>query len=133
MLWSGKPGKSEVFTKALRKLMAIREYQSVARCTAHPLGIPNGHFSSACGVRRDKPHANNRHIGVMLAQSLPSRAVILMTIPMELQHASKDFDRFLTDARGISGLATRHQTYTIVQGVFQVFRRRLDLSDAALR
>jgi uncharacterized protein (DUF2267 family) len=53
-----------------------------------------------------------------------------MTIPMELQHASEDFDKFLIDARAISGLATRNQTYTMVQGVFQVFRRRLDLRDA---
>jgi uncharacterized protein (DUF2267 family) len=51
-------------------------------------------------------------------------------IPIELQHASEDFDRFLTDAGDISGLATRNQTYTMVQGVFQVFRRRLDLRDA---
>jgi uncharacterized protein (DUF2267 family) len=49
---------------------------------------------------------------------------------MELQHASEDFEKFLTDAMAISGLATRNQTYTMVQGVFQVFRRRLDLKDA---
>ncbi len=53
-----------------------------------------------------------------------------MTLPMELQHASEDFARFLTDARDISGLATRNQAYTMVQGVLQVFRRRLSLKDA---
>jgi len=53
-----------------------------------------------------------------------------MTIPMELQHASDEFERFLADARDVSGLTTRNQTYTMVQGVLQAFRRRLDLKDA---
>jgi uncharacterized protein (DUF2267 family) len=53
-----------------------------------------------------------------------------MTIPMELQHASDEFEKFLRDARDVSGLTTRNQTYTMVQGVFQVFRRRLCLKDA---
>lgn len=53
-----------------------------------------------------------------------------MTIPMELQHAGEAFEAFLRDARDISGLATRNPTYTMVQGVFQVFRRRLSLKDA---
>jgi uncharacterized protein (DUF2267 family) len=55
-----------------------------------------------------------------------------MTIPMELQHASEDFERFLSDARDISGLTTRNQAYTMVQGVLQVFRRRLDVRNALL-
>ena len=49
---------------------------------------------------------------------------------MELQHASEDFERFLRDARDIAGLATRNQTYTMVQSVLQVFRRRLVVADA---
>jgi uncharacterized protein (DUF2267 family) len=49
---------------------------------------------------------------------------------MELQHASEEFERFLADARDISGLTTRNQTYTMVQGVLQTFRRRLSLKDA---
>jgi uncharacterized protein (DUF2267 family) len=53
-----------------------------------------------------------------------------MTIPMELQHASEDFERFLVDARALSGLATRNQVYTMVQAVLQVFRRRLDVKEA---
>ncbi len=53
-----------------------------------------------------------------------------MPIPMDVQHASEQFEKFLADARDISGLATRNQTYTMVQGVLQVFRRRLSLSDA---
>ena len=39
-----------------------------------------------------------------------------MPTPMELQHASDDFERFLAEARDISGLTTRNQTYTMVQG-----------------
>jgi hypothetical protein len=31
-----------------------------------------------------------------------------MTMPTELQHASEDFEKFLIDARDISGLATRN-------------------------
>lgn len=53
-----------------------------------------------------------------------------MPMPMDVQHASEQFEKFLADARDISGLTTRNQTYTMVQGVLQVFRRRLSLSDA---
>jgi uncharacterized protein (DUF2267 family) len=55
-----------------------------------------------------------------------------MTIPMELQHASEEFEKFLVCARDVSGLTTRNQTYTMVQAVLYVFRRRLDLK-AAIR
>jgi len=40
------------------------------------------------------------------------------------------FEQFMLDARDISGLGTTHQTYTMVQGVFQAFRRRLDVKEA---
>jgi len=53
-----------------------------------------------------------------------------MTIPMEFQHASEDFERILACARDLAGLATRNQTYTMVQGVLQVFRRRLEVAVA---
>jgi len=53
-----------------------------------------------------------------------------MTIPMEYRTAVEDFEAFLKDARDESGLATRNQVYTMVQGVFQAFRRRLDIRDA---
>ncbi|WP_042702788.1 DUF2267 domain-containing protein [Azospirillum sp. B506] len=53
-----------------------------------------------------------------------------MPIPMEIQHASEEFERFLADARDFSALTTRNQTYTMVQGVLQVFRRRLSVEDA---
>ncbi len=53
-----------------------------------------------------------------------------MPIPMEIQHASEEFEAFLVDARDRSGLATRNQTYTMTQGVLQAFRRRLSVADA---
>jgi uncharacterized protein (DUF2267 family) len=53
-----------------------------------------------------------------------------MTIPMEFQHASEDFEAFLRDARDISGLSTRNQTYTMVQAVLLTFRRRLSVIEA---
>jgi uncharacterized protein (DUF2267 family) len=53
-----------------------------------------------------------------------------MPIPMEYQHASEEFERFLQDARELSGLATRNQVYTMTEGVLQTFRRRLTVDDA---
>ncbi|QGM45693.1 DUF2267 domain-containing protein [Methylocystis heyeri] len=53
-----------------------------------------------------------------------------MPMPMEYQHASEEFERFLRDAISESGLTTRNQIYTMTQGVLQVFRRRLDVADA---
>jgi uncharacterized protein (DUF2267 family) len=53
-----------------------------------------------------------------------------MTMPMELQHASEAFERFLADARDTAGLATRNQTYTMVQGVLYSFRARLTVRQA---
>ena len=50
----------------------------------------------------------------------------------EHERASQEFTRFLLDARETSGLATIHQVYTMVQGVLQVFRRRLAMKDAVL-
>lgn len=53
-----------------------------------------------------------------------------MPVPFEFKRASMAFEQFMLDARDISGLATTHQTYTMVQGVFQAFRRRLDTKQA---
>jgi uncharacterized protein (DUF2267 family) len=55
-----------------------------------------------------------------------------MPVPSEYQHASQDFYKFLEDAKETSGLTTTHQVYTMVQGVLQAFRRRLDVKDAIL-
>ncbi|WP_188583291.1 DUF2267 domain-containing protein [Azorhizobium oxalatiphilum] len=49
---------------------------------------------------------------------------------MEFQHTSDAFESFLADARDTSGLGTRNQTYTVVEGVLRTFRRRLDVHEA---
>jgi uncharacterized protein (DUF2267 family) len=51
-------------------------------------------------------------------------------MPMEYQRASEAFEAFLADAKAESGLATRNQTYTMVQAVLQAFRHRLDVAEA---
>jgi uncharacterized protein (DUF2267 family) len=53
-----------------------------------------------------------------------------MPVPPEYQRATDDFYKLLTDVRDSAGLTTTNQAYTVLQGVFQVFRRRLDLKDA---
>jgi uncharacterized protein (DUF2267 family) len=53
-----------------------------------------------------------------------------MPIPSEYQRASLDFEKFLLDAREVSGLATTNQVYTMVQAVLQTFRRRLTIAEA---
>lgn len=55
-----------------------------------------------------------------------------MTLPPEYQRASQEFEKFMVDARDISGLATTNMAYTMVQGVLQAFRRRLNVREAAL-
>ncbi|MBV2186979.1 MAG: DUF2267 domain-containing protein [Rhizobium sp.] len=49
---------------------------------------------------------------------------------MEYRQASADFDAFMVELRDEAGLATTNQTYTLLQAVLQVFRRRLSLSEA---
>lgn len=53
-----------------------------------------------------------------------------MPMPLEYQHTTEDFERFLADVREASGLTTRNQVYTMVQAVLLTFRRRLSLADA---
>ena len=53
-----------------------------------------------------------------------------MTVPIEYESAFRDLDRLLRDARDEAGLVSINQSYTMVQGVFEVFRRRLSLADA---
>jgi uncharacterized protein (DUF2267 family) len=53
-----------------------------------------------------------------------------MPVPSEYQRATDDFYKLLTDVRDSSGLTTTNQAYTVLQGVFQVFRRRLDVKEA---
>ena len=53
-----------------------------------------------------------------------------MTIPSEYPHASLAFEKFMVDARDISGLATTNMAYNMVVGVLHTFRRRLTVKDA---
>lgn len=53
-----------------------------------------------------------------------------MPVPSEYQRATDDFYKLLADARDEAGLTTTNQAYTMVQGVFQAFRRRLKLEEA---
>lgn len=53
-----------------------------------------------------------------------------MPLPNEYQRATDDFYKFLTDARDLASLGSTHQAYTMVQGVLQTFRRRLEIKDA---
>lgn len=65
-----------------------------------------------------------------MAEDLGSQKT--MPIPQEYQRATDYFYEFLLDARNTAGLGSTHQTYTMVQGVLQTFRRRLDIKDAIL-
>jgi uncharacterized protein (DUF2267 family) len=53
-----------------------------------------------------------------------------MPMPNTYQRAEQDFERFLQDLIAASDLVSRNQAYTVAQGVFQTFRRRLNLRDA---
>ena len=53
-----------------------------------------------------------------------------MPVPAEYERASAKFHDYLVDARDTSGLWSTHVTYTMTQGVFQAFRRRLSVRDA---
>jgi uncharacterized protein (DUF2267 family) len=48
-----------------------------------------------------------------------------MPMPQDYQLAAQRFDAFLADAGDALDLATRNQTYTVVQAVLLAFRRRL--------
>src|SRR5947209_1595959 len=53
-----------------------------------------------------------------------------MPVPAEYQRATDEFYAFLIDARDTAGLRTTHQACTMVQGVFQTFRRRVKVGEA---
>jgi len=55
-----------------------------------------------------------------------------MTVPQEIVHASRDFDRFMDDFVEISMLATHHQAYAVLRAVLHVFRDHLTV-DQGLR
>ena len=53
-----------------------------------------------------------------------------MTMPGEYRRASVDFDAYIDDVRAETLIDSRNAVYTITQGVFQTFRRRLNVADA---
>jgi uncharacterized protein (DUF2267 family) len=53
-----------------------------------------------------------------------------MPVPFEYSNAGPQFHQLLRDARDYADLTTNNQSYTMVQGVLLVFRRRLDIRDA---
>ena len=53
-----------------------------------------------------------------------------MTVPIEYRRASELFEAFLKEAAEEAGLETRNQAFTMVDGVFRAFRRRLAPADA---
>ena len=55
-----------------------------------------------------------------------------MPVPKEYQRIHDDLYQFLTDVRDIAGLETTHRSYTMSQGVFQVFRRRISIENSIL-
>jgi len=54
---------------------------------------------------------------------------LLMPVPAEYERASAKFYEFLLAVRDESDLWSTHVTYTMVQGVLQTFRRRLNAQD----
>lgn len=53
-----------------------------------------------------------------------------MPVPAEYERASAKFYEYLVDARDTAELWSTHVTYTMTQGVFQVFRRRISTKEA---
>ncbi|MBX5180174.1 MULTISPECIES: DUF2267 domain-containing protein [Rhizobium] len=53
-----------------------------------------------------------------------------MTMPGEYRRASSDFDAYLDDVRTDTLIDSRNAIYTMTQGVFQTFRRRLNIEEA---
>jgi uncharacterized protein (DUF2267 family) len=56
----------------------------------------------------------------------------LATVPYPFEYAvaSQVFQDVLEAVRDETGLATKYQAYTVMQGVFRTFRRRLDIQDS---
>lgn len=53
-----------------------------------------------------------------------------MTLPVEYERATAQFYDYLVDARDIAELWSTHVAYTMTQGVFQTFRRRLTVEES---
>lgn len=55
-----------------------------------------------------------------------------MPYPSEYQRASDHFAKFMSDTKNEAGFSSVHQAYTMIQGVFQVFRRRLQIKESII-
>ena len=53
-----------------------------------------------------------------------------MPLPQEYRRASEQFLLLLSELRDQANFGSTHQAYTMLQGVLQVFRRRLSIADA---
>ncbi len=53
-----------------------------------------------------------------------------MPYPQEYQICTNKFQEFLLDVKTNCDFESSHMAYTVAQGVFQAFRRRLNLEDA---
>jgi uncharacterized protein (DUF2267 family) len=53
-----------------------------------------------------------------------------MPMPSRYAHASQDYEDYINAVLDFSNLATRNQVYTMTEGVFRTFRRRLDVQSA---
>ena len=53
-----------------------------------------------------------------------------MPVPAEYERASAHFYAFLVDARDFADLCSTHVAFTMTEGVFRVFRRRISISEA---
>jgi uncharacterized protein (DUF2267 family) len=53
-----------------------------------------------------------------------------MPMPYTYRHASAEWSAFLNDLRNETGLGSDNSAYTVVDAVFQVFRRRLTVEQA---
>ena len=60
-----------------------------------------------------------------MTAAAPSPILAAMTVPSTFVHASRDFERFLLDARDELSHATTHQTWQSVLAVLVTFRGRL--------
>lgn len=48
-----------------------------------------------------------------------------MPMPLQIAHATEDYDQILADVSLALDLTTRNQAYTVIEAVLMVFRRRL--------
>ena len=55
-----------------------------------------------------------------------------MTMPQECRSATRDFERYIDIVREETLIESRNVVYTMTQGVFQVFRRRVSASEALM-